>query len=300
MGWTEEPRSRSIKMGPTSGSRTDRYFGRGFTDSDEAYIELVLTAPAFVVSGKRILGGPEYSVEPVVNPTDPNVSVYAGSVTYKTPDLQQPTQQQEPQVPGDPSRFTFDFSSIEDVRTEAIEQTTYFPDDLGGTNRPNWTKAINQQHPELPPEGVQVNKPIANFTVNTVLHSSVADAAWWKEQMDQVWTLNEAEFRTLPPKCVALTGIGGELRSDGFFHVQYNFEYRPMQPAAVLEGTGNEFINIPELPGWTYLWAQYKTFETVNDADPTKPPETRRVLSKVHVADIYPTSDFNKLAVIEE
>lgn len=291
--WEERPKSRKLKEGPKSASRTDMWVGRGYSDSTVALNALKASAPVFALVGLKLVGGPEYTVDPVVNTDDDtSASVYNGSVTYKTAEQQQ--QDGEPEEPTDETLFTFDFSSMEGVRINAITQTTYNPDVAPLVD---WTKAINQQHPDLPPEGVKVNKPIANFVGKSVVSSEKATHQFWKDQLDQVWTLNEAEFLKFPAKCVALTGISGELRSSGFWHLEYSFEYRPMQEAEVIKAGSGKSIPIPELPGWVYIWAEYTKIETDRDNNPDTPDEVRRVVNRVHVAEIYKTSDFEDLEI---
>ena len=111
--------------------------------------------------------------------------------------------------------------------------------------------------------------------------------------MDMVWTLNSDPFLNMPAKCVALTGISGEFRSSGFWHIEYSFEYRPIQKGGPVPSRDGLNINIPDLPGWAYIWAEFTTIKRDNDNDPDTPPEVKRIVNRVHVAEIYDTSDFN-------
>ena len=297
---TERPKSREVKFESNGGaSRTDTYVIQGASDSSEALKSLINEAPSSVSVNGIACGAPSYDVKPEANPTDPVVSVYYGTVSYSAasgvpkPSGGGGSDPQQPQTPEDRSVISFDVTSTPETLlnsyTTTIHRTSGFEDKLNG-----WP--INQHHPELPPEGVEINTRAVTFSINSLVYASVATDAWWFARLNQVWTRNQDNFLAFGFGMVMLTGITGELMKSGYWRVGMNFEYRQNRPP-VTYPTVKGPITLGMTNGWDYVWAEYNTL-TVDDDNPDTPDTVRREVTDVHVCEIYKTSDFTQLPIV--
>ena len=284
----ETQKSRKLNYSADSASTSRVYNCVDYTDSQAALAALTAVVPATITVGNYLCVLPEYEIMPVLD--DPSRTIFKATVTWKTPE-QSSGAGDEPKEPADDTSFTFSFSSIQDVKLYSGSQTTY----TTAGSATGVEDGINRQHPDAMPGGVEINKPIVTFDAKTVISGATATNAWFKDRLDQVWTLNNATFRSLPARSVAFTGLSGSRRTDGNWDITYSFEYRPDNDGQTFntktDGTG-ETITTSSSGGWDYVWSAWDKLST--DAG-----KTERVIRAVHVADdIYPTSDFSLLGMV--
>jgi len=293
----EQQTSRVVTYAQGSASTTREYHMHDYTESNDALIALAAFVPDSILVGDLFCVMPEFEITPVFS--DPQKTLYVGTVTWKTPEASSGSEETstDPKEPEDESTFSFSFSSITDVKTHSMEQDTYSTGWAGAKD--NQEYGINRQNPELQPEGVEYNKPIVTMTCKVVIAQNVATNEWFKDRLDQVWTLNESTFKSLPPRSVAFTGLAGNQRTDGHWDLTYSFEYRPDNPDQVSFPAGEgKLITVDGTDGWDYLWAEYTKFEQKTNLEDAE-PVVKRIIKRIHVTkDIYPTSDFSKLGIV--
>lgn len=301
----EKPDRDSIRRNGTSLTVTRKFDARNFETPEDVYNAIrEHQIPNSISFGGRTLIKQDYDVTEVVASTDATTphSLCRVDVTYVTPDLgslpepEPPTEDPtEPDPENTDSFFSFEFSSMQDRRLWSYKTDTYQRGQDVITFRTG--SGINQIDPAAPPEGVDVNVPIIKMTLKRVIPENTATLAFWRALFDQVWTLNDAEWRGLPEKCVAFTGVQGELRTNGYWYVTYMFEYRPPRPAIdIPTGEQGKNVYLPETPGWTYVWAEYsKVFLDVIGEGGEETTRAIMGLRFMHVADVYQTSDFTAI-----
>ena len=291
MSVIERPESRKLRISQKSASADYSYGIIGPVSTDGALAQLVAAAPNFVMVGAFLCGSPEYSVDPVHNPEESGKSLYSGTVSYKTSDKSD-NEEEEPKEPEDLTTFTFDFTTLEDVKLYSDDIESY---DKDGKTTKKYT-AINKHHPDLPPEGISYNVPIATFTAKTVIPNWQADQDWFKDRLDQVWTTNQAVFMSFPKQSVMFTGMNGTHRTDGHWDISYSFEYRPDKTGATFDAGGGNEIVVPDTNGWAQLSLEYSKHVKSDDDEKTK-DQVWREIQRVHVIEVYETSDFDDLGM---
>ncbi len=159
---------------------------------------------------------------------------------------------------------------------------------------PNVT-GINQQHSDAMPEGVEINKAIVTIEAKTVISRYTASNAWFKDRLDQVWTLNQSTWRSLPASSAASTSLSGTLTTDGNGDLKYSFANRPDNSGQTFQtesGGTAATITTPDTRGWDYVWSAWDKLALDDN-------KTKRVIRSVNIVpDVYPTSDFNQLGMI--
>ncbi len=287
---TESQKSRKLNYSADSASTSRVYHLVDYTDSQAALSALTAYVPATITVGNYLCSTPTYEVMPVLD--DPDRTIFKASVTWKTPESSGGGD--EPLEPTDDTSFTFSFSSIQDVKLYSDDQTTYTT--VGSSTTAE--NGINRQHSDAMPAGIEINKPIVTFDAKTVISGATATNAWFKDRLDQVWTLNNATFRSLPARSVAFVGLSGSRRTDGNWDITYSFEYRPDNAGQTFDTETNgtaATITTPDSGGWDYVWAAWDKYSTGTGAD----AKTKRVIRTVNIAaDIYPTSDFSNLGMV--
>lgn len=291
----ESQSSRKLSYEAEKASTSREYHLVDYADSQAALSALVGYVPQSIVVGNYICVLPKFSISPVLD--DPERTVFKGSVSWESPSADSGGGD-EPQEPEDDTSFSFSFASMEDVKLYSDNQKTYLP---GKPPEANVESGINKQHVDAMPEGMAINKAIVTITAKTVISGNVATNQWFKDRLDQVWTLNESTWRSLPPRSVAFTGLQGDYRSDGNWNITYNFEYRPDNAGYAWETQDSEgtpqTINTPATRGWDYVWAAWDKFSVEDGEEGEK--KTRRVIKSVNIVeDVYPTSDFTQLGMV--
>ena len=302
MGYiTEKQDSRVMTYNSKSASTTRKYHCFDYTDSSDALNAVANYIPPTIAVGQFLCVLPEFTVTPVFS--DPDRTYYNVDVVWNTPDQAEGGSDDEgatdPQEPEDNTSFSFQFSSITDVKVSTQDCTTYSSARVGGQKGKQ--DKINALSPESEPQGVEYNKPIVTITAKTVVHRNKATNEWFKDRFEQIWTLNDATWRSLPAKSVAFTGMSGNHRNDGHWDITYNFEHRPENSGDTFkfysDYYGNSTQTIANTGGWDYLWAQHSTVTTDNTVNDVK--TATRQLNAVHVVhDIYKTSDFTQLGMV--
>ena len=287
----ETQSSRKLSFESDKASTSREYLLVDYKDSQEALAALTSYVPPTVQVGNYLCILPKFTVSPMLD--DPERTVFKGTVSWATPE----SEGEDPQEPEDDTNFSFSFASIEDVKLYSDQQTTYRPG-KPASNRVE--SGINKQHVDAMPEGMSINKAIVTITAKTVIAGNVASNQWFKDRLDQVWTLNASTWRSLPARSVAFTGLQGDLRSDGNWNITYNFEYRPDNAGQTFETESDgkpETITTPATRGWDYVWAAWDKF-SVEDGDEGE-KTTKRVIKSVNIVqDVYPTSDFGQLGMV--
>ncbi len=300
---TEHQESRTLTFNAKSGSTTRKYRAFDYVDSQDALQAVVNYAPSTVVVGSYLCVLPEFTVTPVFS--DPDSTYYNCDVTWNTADQAaggggDEGESTDPKEPEDNTSFSFQFTSLEDVKVATTDCTTYSSKKLGGQK--GQTNGINKLSPESEPQGVSYNRPIITISAKTVISGTKATNQWFKDRFAQVWTLNDSEWRSLPAKSVAFTGMSGSYRSDGNWDITYNFEHRPDTVGETFKfhskKYGDSTQTLPSIDGWDYLWAEHTTVTLENNVNDDL-NTTVRNLNKVHVVhDLYKTSDFDDLDMV--
>ena len=290
----ETQSSRKLSFEADKASTSREYLLVDYTHSQAALAALTSYVPATIQVGNYICVLPKFKVSPMLD--DPERTVFKGTVSWATPESSD-SGGEDPQEPEDDTSFSFSFASMEDVKLYSNQQVTYRP---GKPASASVESGINKQHVDAMPEGMSINKAIVTITAKTVIAGNVASNQWFKDRLDQVWTLNASTWRSLPARSVAFTGLQGEARSDGNWNITYNFEYRPDNAGQTFatESDGKpQTITTPATRGWDYVWAAWDKF-SVSDGDEGE-KKTERVIKSVNIVqDVYPTSDFGQLGMI--
>ncbi len=312
MAYIEEKQdSRVMNYNAESASTSRTYHLVDYPDTQDALAALANSVPTDVVVGNYLCVLPEYAVTPIFS--DPDRTLYEATVTWKTPDIASgggggAGEAKDPKEPEDPSNLTFSFSAISRVIQNSVPQyvngtlsqvgsTQFYPN--GNPPQNVLVDTINQQHPEMPPEGIEVNSPIITITAKTIISSTVATQSWWSDRFSQVWTTNNDTWNGLAKRCVMLTGIQASERSDGHWDVTHNFEYRPTNPASKFmywtagASTPSE-LDIPSHAGWVHVDVNYNQLVNTDQNGDTK---TFRTVTGVTLHNVYPQSDFNSLGL---
>jgi hypothetical protein len=172
-------------------------------------------------------------------------SVYDVSVNYTTPDLQD---KRPPVSPSDPELVSGDFASRTTFIQLAKKQlNAYFHGKISNVRRSGWYTSesglgdalnrhaypayegnqIAKDHRNALPMGCEKNIAASTFTVTKVMAAATVTNAWLYARMSQVWTMNNATFRSLAARTTMLTGMQSSQRASGDWDITYNFEFRP-------------------------------------------------------------------------
>ena len=137
--------------------------------------------------------------------------------------------------------------------------------------------------------GTEINKRTGSFVVEVLISEATATNAWFKARFLQVWTFNDATFRSWEAGSIALTGISSRQRSDGNWDVGYSFQIFPNE-AGVDEIGGVEIDPPVDLKGSQYKWVMHRPKEL----DGKLVPEP----IGAYVGDVYdPETDFADLGI---
>ena len=304
----EKQESRTMTYNAESGSTTREYHLVDYVDTSDALAALVGYVPNDIYVHNYLCILPEFEINPIFS--DPERTLYEATVTWKTADIASgggggggDESPDDPKEPEDNTSFSFSFSGLSEVIQQSIQQGTSPGSAQFNTNgsAKSWDSAwMNKQHPDLPPEGIEVNRPITSMTAKTVISGYVATQEWFRDRMAQVWTTNDTTWRGLEPHCVMFTGMDGVRRGDGHWDITYNFEYRPPNPEQKFlywkgKGLNPSYITIPRHSGWVQVDANYTQ---VADDSSDGYAKTVRSLDEVLLHHVYHESDFNKLGMV--
>lgn len=272
----DSPKSQSAGMN-SSKTRTFEIYA---TSDAAAYALMKGYAPAFdVVDSIPLTATPVYKLDSIRS-TNGGVNVYKGTVEYKHAGRDEQTAAQNELIEPGREKVTCNFTGSSTSVTTALSQTKYGADarDVG--------KAVNVQY-NGEVEGHDINVRTGAFTVSTVLESTLVTNQWLKERFDQIWTINQADFRSWPAGCVALTGMDMRQRADGDWEVDYSFAIQP--PEEITELGGVQLGQTVTKEGFQYSWVMFRPKEA---ADKILPEAIG-----AYIADVYKKSDFGLLGI---
>lgn len=272
----DSPKSQSSGMN-SSKTRTFEIYA---ASDAAAYVLLKAYAPAFdVVDGIPLTATPVYKLDTIRGLTG-GVNAYKGTVEYKHAGRDEQTQSQNELIEAGREKVTCSFSGTTAHVNYALRQTKY------GADARDCKKAVNVQY-NGDVEGVDVNVPTGSFTVSTVIDGAVVTNQWLKERFEQIWTINQSEFRSWPEGCVALTGMDTRQRADGDWEIDYSFAIQP--PERMTEIAGTPFSQPVDKEGFQYAWVMFRPKEDAN----TIAPE----VVGAYISDLYKKSDFGLLGI---
>lgn len=272
----DSPKSQSAGLNSNK-TRTFEIFA---TSDAAAYVLLKAYAPATdMVDGIPLTATPVYKLD-TIRAINGGTNVYRGTVEYKHAGRDEQTQSQNELIEPGREKVTCSFSSTTTKVNKALVQTRY------GAESRDCKKAVNVQY-NGEVEGVDINVPTGSFTVSTVISSDVVTNEWLKERFSQIWTLNQADFRSWPPGCVALTGMDTRQRADGNWEIDYSFAIQI--PETLTEIGGLDLGTTVEKEGFQYTWVM---FRPKDDADKIVPEPIG-----AYISDLYKKSDFGLLGI---
>lgn len=271
---------KSVSNGLNS-SKT-RTFEINASSESAAYTLLKAYAPSSdVVDGITLAATPVYRIE-AVHGLNGAVGTYKGVVEYRHAGQDFQTTAANELLEVGREKVTFQASGTQVHKNYAISQTQY------GAEARVVGKALNVQY-DGTVDGLELNERAGQFTVSTVIDGAVADNAWWKARFGQVWTLNDATFRSWEAGSIALAGIDARQRADGHWEVDYSFQIQP-QESAVTEIAGFNIGGPIDIEGFQYAWVMFRNKEDSGKIVPE--------IIGAYVADVYPKSDFSQLGIV--
>lgn len=272
----DSPKSQSAGLN-SSKSRVFEIYAP--TDA-AAYALLKGYAPATdVVDGIPLEATPVYKLE-TIRGKDGGVQVYKGSVEYKHAGRDEQTTSENELITVGKEKVTCSFSGTSATVTTGLNQLKWGADarDVG--------KALNVQY-NGDVEGLDINVPTGSFTVSTVIDGATVTNDWLKGRFEQIWTVNDAEFRSWPRGCVALTGMDTRQRADGNWEIDYSFQIQP--PETFTEIGGVPLGQTITKEGFAYTWVM---FRPKDDSGQIVPEAVG-----AYLATIYKKSDFGLLGI---
>lgn len=301
-------------------SRTYNMFD--YPDTQDAILALGAYVPTDVPVATYLCVQPEYEVTPIFS--DPDRTLYEGKVTWKTPDISagggggggSTNTAKDPQEPEDPTSLTVSFTTMTDVVQQSLTARRHYYWDTD-----NWVDRglqptpayINQQNDMLPPEGVEINKPIVLITAKTVIASTKCTPAWQEDKFNRLWTTNQYRWNGLRENHVMFTGLELSQRSDNNWDVTYSLEYRPPNDLKLASGVTleNHVLfsyykekewEVQEIPlyidnPWMVIDARFTQIkQTIDDGSGYE--KTVRDVNQVIAHNVYGESDFSKLDMV--
>lgn len=241
--------------------------------------------PLPTLEGVQLTGTPTLRLEPRYSPAS-GVGVYRGTVEYRHAGRDEQTTEESELIEPDREKVTASFSGETQQITTAISQRKY------PANAADMNRAINvQSNGEV--EGTDVYRRTGSFTVSTVVAQSIVDNDWLKARFKQIWTVNDAVFRSWPKGDVALVGMDVRQRSNGDWEVDYSFQISPGL-TGLKEWAGVDMFpgdNTTEgyFEGWEYVWVKYRPKEGTEMIEPEP--------LALYAAQVYQYSDFSQLGI---
>lgn len=273
---SDSPKSQSAGMN-SSKTRTFEIYA---ASDAAAYALLKAYAPAFdVVDSIPLTATPVYKLD-TVRAVNGGIQVYKATVEYKHAGRDEQAAADNELIDVGREKVTCSFTGTSTNVTTALSQTKY------GAEARDVGKAVNVQY-NGEVEGHDINVRTGSFTVGTVLGKDLVTNEWLKERFAQIWTINESDFRSWPPGCVALTGMEMRQRADGNWEVDYSFAIQP--PESFDEIGGVQLGATVDKEGFQYSWVMFRPKE---DADKILPEAIG-----AYIADVYRKSDFGLLGI---
>ena len=282
----ERSGSRQFKVDGLRSSYQYLYRCKDYATDDAALTALKLVLPTSatvdgVLLNSRLIAGKE----------DLRTGDFNFQIDFKH---ESNTEQLDLPIAEDDEKLTFAFSGGPTFFTRAISQTKNNPTTGGKTAR-DVGNAINVKT-DGSVEGAEIAIPDFGFTVSTrkdIGSTAAAINAWMKARIEQVWTTNNAAFRTLAIEDCLLKGFSGRQVSGGLFDIDFDFgavigeDYS----AAGSFDTGRRAFTLGLVPGFRLIWVQYDAIEDTTDK--VIVPEGRGA----YVAKVFETSNFANLGI---
>lgn len=279
----ERSDSRSISGIGTNARVTYKYDLRDYASETAARSALASTAPSNVT----IDGIPLNTVEPRLSPVG-LVGNFLGSVVYKH-SSESPEQDQPAVI--DEEKLSFQFSGGPTFFTRALSQNHYDRDGAPGS-APDVGNYLNvNKLGEI--EGVELPIPDSGFQIQKKLDLGSTDSEindWIEDRIAQIWTTNDAEFRSLATEDCMFTGFSGDQLSDDTFDIVFDFAVIIGEDYTVDKfdlGGGNTFTIGARIPGFHVIWTM------------SEPQQSGTVIIPkpigVYVAKVLETSDFSTI-----
>ena len=308
----EQQESRTMQYSQKSASTTRLYHMFDYPDSQDAIVALSNYRPENILVGNAWCGAPEYDITPVFS--DPDRTLYEAKVTWKTPDISagggggggSTNTAKDPQAPEDKTSLTISFGTTTEVLQNSSSARLYYQLESG-----EWTSTgllqgggINRQHPELPPEGTNINVPTVIITAKSVIAKTVGSPSWQEARFKQLWTTNNAEWNGLKKNHVMFTGMEMSQRSDDDWDLTYTFEYKKStgdddgdELFEYYTESGTEWLYVNRKNPWMIVDARYtQTQKTISDQSVYN--QTVRNLDRVALHNVYYQSDFRALGMV--
>jgi hypothetical protein len=274
----DSPKSQSSGLN-SSKTRTFEIYA---TSDTAAYNLMRLKAPSFdVVDGITLAATPVYKLD-TIRAIDGGVNSYKGTVEYRHAGRDEQASPDNELIDIGREKVTCSFSGTTANVTTALNQNRY------GTNARDVGLALNVQY-DGTVDGLEVNVPTGSFTVSTVISKDVVTNEWLKARFEQIWTTNNATFRSWPRGCVALAGMDTRQRADGNWEIDYSFQIQPPETFTDIGGVSLGGSITKE--GFAYTWVMFRPKE---DAGKITPEPVG-----AYLAVVYKKSDFGQLGIQE-
>lgn len=205
---------------------------------------------------------------------------YKATVSYRHAGRDEQEKQELINV-GD-ERVSADFAGQTQQITTAVSQTKY------PTSARDVGRGINVLD-DGTVEGTEINQRTGSFSVDVLINQATATNAWFKARFEQVWTFNNATFRSWPAGSVALTGMQSRQRSDGNWDISYSFQIFPNETGVSNIG-GVSLGTTVNLKGSEYKWVM---FRPKDDAGKVVPEPIGAYVANVYGAE----TDFSLLGI---
>lgn len=243
-----------------------------FVPGDDIFTPLVLAAT------------PVYKIDTIRGYDVPNsngkINAYKGTVEYKHAGRDEQTTADNELIEPNREKVTCSFSGTTAKVTTARSQKKY------GTNSRDVGNQVNVQY-NGEVEGVDINVATGSFTVATVIHKDTATNQWFKDRFSQIWTLNNATFRSWPKGSVAFSGMDARQRADGNWEIDYSFVIQVPETISDIGGisTGGSVNK----EGFEYAWIMFRPKDDTNKIVPEA--------IGAYLATLYKYSNFAQLGI---
>lgn len=343
----EQPNSGVIDVTRNSSTITYKYKLTGYVSETAAWNALAAYAPSTATVDGVDLTRDKVSIQPITatgNTGNLSHSIYTGTVTLSRPSNSGATKPEDEAANDSEAIFETEFNTREGELFYAFDQINvqwnndwyagnphWQTHEFGDTQtangvdepaKPKWLgNAIGKSDSTSAVKGVSVQAPTATFTLKVLKDPTNVSNNWFKDRMNQLYTLNSATFRSLEPRSVALVGMRSAQLLSGMWSIDYTFEYRPFienyrlsrnydngtteearfyypqntdgttdTTSPLYNGTTNSF----RMSAWDYLWVR-TTDKTIDKDEDTNLDIYTTQLTGFSISQVYKSSNFTNL-----
>ncbi|MBD3671908.1 MAG: hypothetical protein HUJ26_00145 [Planctomycetaceae bacterium] len=194
----------------------------------------------------------------------------------------------EPKAPPQTNESSFNFevsTQAQRVVVPLAPQSIYPRSGLSApASSAKWL--IGQQGDGSPPEGAEVQEPIASFSETHYLPSTTITAAQQRVLLSIVGHINQFSFRGWAAEEVLCAGVSGSQRGAHDWEITFRFNVRQHQTGITVAG-----VTGVNKKGWQHLWPRYST--TLDGSEPI----LTDVVDYIVVADVFEQADFLALGI---